>query len=259
MKEETTPAGRYDTQSSQQGTAPHSDVRRTSEHHANLSAVLAGFAFTAIILVVQETQSSHSQDFSALLSQATASFLMALIGCLTCAVLFAVIASDREMVARPRGVFFLTSMIAFISGSHIFYALNCLLAVYLPHLVYLSRWVLIFIALSAIAHLVNIEIGLAWYDPAPRTRRELVLFAAPGFAIVGMASVLSLTHTVRAERLAAIGFPVALACSLLLMGLGSIWALVVNGQDGHYRLPSTVTAGWIVACALLFSLMILTS
>ncbi len=37
---------------------PQSDLRKAAEHHANTATVLAGFAFAAVILVMQQQRSS---------------------------------------------------------------------------------------------------------------------------------------------------------------------------------------------------------
>lgn len=153
---------------------------------------------------------------------------------------------------------FPTSVTALISGIHISYGLNYLMAVYLTDLVYLSRWVLILIAFFTTSSLLNVEVGLArFYGPVPRIRRGVLLVAAPSLAIMGIASVLSLTHAVRADRLAVVGFPVAVGCSLLFIALSGGWALFAHAQEESYRLPARVTTGWAFAAALLFSLMIL--
>jgi hypothetical protein len=254
MDVETEPVEGSSAQPTGKRTGPESDLRKAAEHHANTATVLAGFAFAAVILVMQQTGGSKGKG------QAAVSFLVAVFGYVICAFLFAVVAGDLKLSARPRGTFYLASVATLISCIHILYGLNYLMGVYLPNLVYLSRLVLILAALFATVSLLSIEAGLArFYDPAPHTRRELLLFVAPSLAIVGIAAILSLTHAVSAGRLSVVGFPVAVGLSLLFIAVSTGWATVVHGKEEDYRLPPRINAGWAFVVALLFSLMILMS
>ena len=240
------------------GPGPQSDIRTTAGHDSNLAAVLAGFAFTAVILVMQQTQGAGGPSSSTLAGQATSSFLVAFFGCLVAATLYAVVAGDVTLGARARGTFFFTSVSAFVGGSHLFFGLCCLSAIYLPDQVYLSRWVLILGSVFGTGHLLNVEIGsTTYYDPTSRTPKELALIAAPSLVVLAIATLLSLTNAVGADPLSPALYPFVVGYSLLCVAFSSAWALVVNGRDPDYRLPSWVTAGWTFAAALLFSILIL--
>ena len=238
--------------------APQSDIRTTAGQDSNLAAVLAGFAFTAVILVMQQTEGAGGPISSTLVGQATSSFLVAFFGCLVSATLYAVVAGDVTLGARARGTFFFTSVSAFVGGSHLFFGLCCLSAAYLPDQVYLSRWVLILGSVFGTAHLLNVEVGSTKYhDPTPRTPRELALVAAPSLGVLAIAAMLSLTQAAGAARLSPTLYPYVVGYSLLCVAFSSVWALVVNGREAGYRLPSWLTAGWTFAAALLFSILIL--
>ena len=220
--------------------------------------MLAGFAFTAVILVMQQTQGPNGLSSSALAGKATGSFLVAFFGCLVSATLYAVVASDVTPGARARGTFFFTSVSAFVGGSHLFFGLCCLTAIYLPDQLYLSRWVLILGSVFGTGHLLNVEILSATYhDSAPHTPRELAFIGAPSLIALTIATILSLTHAVGPDRLSAVGFPSVAMYSLICIALSAVWAMVVNGREEEYRVPSRLTAGWIFATTLLFSFLIL--
>ncbi len=238
--------------------APESDVREISRHHGQTCTVLAGFAFTTIILFIQEAQGPAGQSSLVLRNRVTASFLVGFVGCLVAAFNFAVVASDLKLSVRPRGTFFLSSIAATLSGIHLLTGTNYLMTAYLPDLTYLSKWIMIVLSLFLMLSMVNVEIGIArFYDPAPYSRRQRMLLAVPSLTIHAIASILSLTHAIPADRLAAVAFPVVVACSLLFIAVGSAWALVVHSREEDYRLPSRVTVGWILVMTLLLALIIL--
>jgi hypothetical protein len=104
------------------------DVRIASQGFANIAGVFAGFAFTAVILVVQMNGSFNSQpDTAAIRDLAVVSFLVSFFGCIISAFLFSVTAGEKELTHRSHDLAQLAGIGFSISMSLAFWGLAKLL------------------------------------------------------------------------------------------------------------------------------------
>ena len=78
---------------------PHYDVRIASQSYSNIATVLAGFAFAAVVLVVQQNP-PDVPNATLLRDWATIAFLLAFFGCLVAAFTFAVVTGEEELAPR---------------------------------------------------------------------------------------------------------------------------------------------------------------
>src|SRR5207248_2933617 len=74
---------------------PHYNVRTAGQSYSNIAAILAGFAFTAVILVLPNAHLSQK-----LSEQATIAFLVAFFGCILAAFMFSVVTGEEILAPR---------------------------------------------------------------------------------------------------------------------------------------------------------------
>jgi hypothetical protein len=120
---------------------PHYNVRTAAQSYSNIGAVLAGFAFAAMILVMQNTQLPQKLPDAALLRDwATIVFLIALFGCILSAFAFSVVSGEEILAPRTNMIALFGGVGFSISASLIFWSLVTLTKIFLDsNIVTLAR------------------------------------------------------------------------------------------------------------------------
>ena len=81
------------------------DVRVAAQSFSSIATVLAGFAFTTIVLVIQLALTPEVElDDTALVYRAASSFLIAFFGCTIAAFTFGMVSGDEVLAPRSHAV-----------------------------------------------------------------------------------------------------------------------------------------------------------
>jgi hypothetical protein len=145
---------------------PHYEVRTASQSYSNIAAVLAGFAFAAVILVVQTTPPASSESAVIFRDLATIAFLMAFIGCVVSGFVFATVTGEEILAPRSHTMALLGGMGFSISSNLVMFGLATLTKIFLspditsfvkvifPIAMFLSP---LFVAFSAVDPIIGFE------------------------------------------------------------------------------------------------------
>jgi len=121
---------------------PHYDVRAASQNYSNIATVLAGFAFVAVVLVVEQRLSPDISYTTLLRDRASITFLLAFFGCVVSAFTFAVVAAEEELAPRSHAMAFLGGGIFALSTIYVLSGLVMLVKLFLsPTVIVPARWI----------------------------------------------------------------------------------------------------------------------
>ena len=115
---------------------PHYEIRIASQSYSNIAAVLAGFAFAAVILVVQTDIPSASLNAGDLRDRATIAFLLAFVGCVISAFVFATISGEEILAPRSHTMGLIGGTGFSISANLVIFGLATLVKIFLSYQVY---------------------------------------------------------------------------------------------------------------------------
>ncbi|HDP98384.1 MAG TPA: hypothetical protein ENN22_04265 [bacterium] len=120
----------------------HYDVRSASQTYSNIAAVLAGFAFAAVVLVVQIPTLLNNANAPILRDRATIALLIAFFGCVAAAFTFGVVAGEEKLALRSHAIALCGGTGFSLSSGYIFWGLASLIKLFLsPSIAELSRWI----------------------------------------------------------------------------------------------------------------------
>jgi len=111
----------------------HYDVRSASQTYSNIAAVLAGFAFAAVVLVVQIPTLPNNANAPILRDWATIALLIAFFEC---------VAGEEKLALRSHAIALCGGTGFSLSSGYIFWGLASLIKLFLsPSIAELSRWI----------------------------------------------------------------------------------------------------------------------
>lgn len=160
--------------------APHYEVRHASQSYSNIAAVLAGFAFAAVVLVMQSSPLSLTSDVVIFRDQATLAFLLSFIGCIISAFVFATVTGEEVLAPRSHTMALLGGIGFSISTNLIILGLATLTQIFLSPDIYVFVQTIfplimclspLFVVFSAIDPIIGFE-GIR------PTRKDLALLFA---------------------------------------------------------------------------------
>ncbi len=222
--------------------APHYEVRTASQSYSNIAAVLAGFAFAAVILVMQSSPLSPSPDDVIFRDQATIAFLLSFVGCIISAFVFATVTGEEVLAPRSHTMALLGGAGFSISTNLVILGLAILTRIFLspniyafvqkifPLIMFLSPLFVVFSAIDPI-------IGFEGRQP---TRKEWALLLTFSFAPLLFSLLI---------RYGVGGFPVAtresmfnISMSVALLGIAfsaasSLWVSSCKGIRFKLSVP----------------------
>lgn len=246
----------------------HYDVRKAAEQFSNIATVLAGFAFAAVILVVQSASSSSSplpnlQGATLLRERAAIAFLLSFFGCTLAAFTFATVAGEEELSSRSHamallgGAGFAVSTVYVIFGLVLFIRLHFLS----PDLITSARAIFVAAVLMAPAYLILsavdplIAFGSLTLDQIPtKIKKQLWPLGYIPIIVGALASLLKLPKLIYREGPL---FSYLVMASLLLILIGSAWALLASDREHSYCLQPLKAGLWICVHSCVYMCLIL--
>ena len=240
------------------GEIPHKpsyDVRAASEGYSNIAAVLAGFAFAAIFLVIQ-IPDLPSNAFLAR-DRATVAFLVAFFGCLLSAFTFSIVKGEEILSPRSYSMALLGGCGFTISGNLVFWGLATLVKIFLSESIYqfiyysfpfIMAFSLIYIAFSSFDPIISFELRkINWQDYA--------LALGPAYTL--LIPILIYKYLGASIQSSALWFNWAMAGALLLIIFSAATALYVSTmKDYKFSLHMAQNGLWIGFHAVVIGLLI---
>lgn len=153
---------------------PYYVIPVAAQSYSNIAAVLAGFAFAAVILAIQTTPPLASEK-SVLKDWATIAFLLSFVGCVISAFIFAMVTGEHRIYKRSYAISLLGGTGFSISASLVIFGMVLLIKVFLSPTVYdfahnifpvLMLFSILFAAMSALDPILT-------FDKEPVTKKDL--------------------------------------------------------------------------------------
>jgi hypothetical protein len=216
---------------------PHYVIPVAAQSYSNIAAVLAGFAFAAVILAMQVKPLDSEK---VVFSWATISFILSFVGCIMSAFIFATVTGENDIYPRSYAIALFGGTGFSISTSLVIFGMALLTKVFLTPEVYefvhiifpiLMLFVIFFVAASALDTILT-------FDNKPPTKKDYILLFTPSLAPfilawgIGSSSIIT--------------FGVALwgaVAIILSSGIGSL--LIVSNPNTEFRF-NMFTSGVIV-------------
>jgi hypothetical protein len=209
--------------------------------------VLAGFAFAAVVLVVQENVGDPVRREIVAIS-----FLLAFFGCVAAAFNFATISGQEGPSTRSFTMGLLAGGGFGISTLYIFWGLVVLMSIFLSPLISQVAFLLfITVALASPTYLIAAMLDINRHAQRPHGSLPLLVIFAylPLLVAILLRGFLTLDLSETVYILVAV-------IALLLIALGAVLTLVTAQLPRTTVMPYSVNAGWIVIHSLLFALLV---
>jgi len=114
---------------------PHYVIPVAAQSYSNIAAVLAGFAFAAVILAIQTTPPIESEKV-VIKDWATIAFFLSFVGCVISAFIFAMVTGEHKIYKRSYAISLLGGTGFSISASLVIFGMVLLAKVFLSPKVY---------------------------------------------------------------------------------------------------------------------------
>lgn len=236
---------------------PHYDVREASDGYSNIAAVLAGFAFAAIVLVIQIPNLPEGTELSR--DWAAIAFLVAFIGSLLSSFTFSIVRGEEILSPRSHTVALLGGCGFMISANLIFWGVATIVKVFLSENIYLfiyysfpivMAFSLLYVAYSAFDPIISFEErDITWKDYG-KTFGPAYFLLIPMMLFKFMGAEIPLEST-------RIWFNWVMFAALALNLLSAFIAIMASMRDYSYRLPLIGSGLWIGFHAIVLGLLIL--
>lgn len=240
------------------------DVRIASQSYSNISAILAGFAFAAFVLVVQsKLPKENLQTLQTLRDRATIGFIAAFFGCILSSFTFAVIAGDREYGPRSHYMATLGGCGLAISTGFVLWSVIALSRIYLsPELSnFVTQAFPLLYLLIAPAYLAfsSLDPIIASQNRFP-TRNEYLQVIVPSYIPILIGCLIRWFDGSPYSYLNSIGlkyFNAFIVIAIFFMILSSIGTMYLSNQDQRIKIDPIILIICIFLTLSLISVMFL--
>ena len=238
------------------------DVRIAAQGYSNIAGVLAGFAFTVIVLVVQMNDTSASAAAIAISRNiSTVGFLAAFFGCVLSAFSFSLLASEEALTPRAHNMALFAGAGFSIAMSLLFWSLAVLLRTFLLNeaadLAYqvFPLFVIIHPAYVAASVLDSIYI----FEIRRPNIKEILSVLAPSYLLLLTALLCRLFRFSVDIRASTSFFSLIIWTSILAIIINSILAAIFSAIDEKYRINLKSIGVWmglqsVIICLLVISI-----
>jgi len=238
---------------------PHYEVRIASQSYSNIATVLAGFAFAAVVLVVQ-TNLPTSPNADLFRDWATIYFLLAFVGCVISALTFATVTGEEILTPRSHTMALLGGIGFSISANLVILGLATLIKIFLT----LRICAFVQLVFPLIMSLSPLFVAFSAFDPIigfeakSITKKDVAQVFVPSFAplliivpirYLGVSFSIALSETL---------FSAILSIAFVLIVLSAGSALVVSSfADLRFRLNLLVSGVCVGIHSFVIGLFIL--
>lgn len=239
----------------------HYDVRIAAQTYSNIATVVAGFAFAAVVLVVQNGTTAQSPSIQAnvsiLRNWSSVAFLVAFFGCILSAFTFAVVSGEQSVTPRANTVAFLAGVGFSISIGLVFWALVILLkTLFVPEVTTIVRQILpIILAANPLFLILTVIDIIIMFDKRYPTRTEYVFLFVIGylpFAAIFISFVLLIDIAI-IDMI----FKIMIWLSIAVIMMSIFMSMYVSNKKSVYKLRLGSSMFWIFLNSVVLSVFIL--
>jgi len=237
----------------------HWDCRETAKNYVNTTSVLAGFAFTAIILVLDKNN-DISAELKLLKDWACIAFLVSFFGFIVTSFTFSIVSGEENVNSRAFTMMLIGGCGISISGGFLFWGMVLLMKVFSQsEISEVSIWIFMCAVFLTLLYLIFVVIDI-FYVFGDETQKQLTPFnwgKLLTFSFLPIVFGIVIRYAWIDVTPVFIGLKQIMAFALALIVLGGGFAVWVSNQAEAYKLTINHSAYWISLHSLVFSILII--
>lgn len=240
------------------------DCRETAKNYVNIASVLAGFAFTAVVLVLDHPFEPNT-EIGFLKDRASISFLIGFFGCMIASFSFSILAGEGESTNSKAYSMLLLGGGGFtLAGAYLFWGLVPLIKMYASaDILDVARWIFGIIVLFVVLNLNLGAIDIMNVSRRARASYSLISFSDYSRLILISFSPLLLFFILKNAYpevcIVANGYyKSTVIVSLIVISLGAVFSAIASNFKEDYKLSLNQSIAWIFIHSLILGLLVLT-
>jgi hypothetical protein len=239
---------------------PHYEVRTASQSYSNIAAVLAGFAFAAVVLVVQTTPPVTTPNAGTYQDWATIAFLLAFAGCIVSAFVFATVTGEEILAPRSHTIALLAGLGFSISSNLVIFGLGALVKIFLSPTIF----DFVLVCFPLIMSLSPLFVAFSAFDPLigfeniPITSKDIIKVFIPGFMPLLVVLIVRYSVGGFTVDVASSVFSYIMGSALLLIAISAGSALITSSfANVRFRMNLLLSGVMLGIHSMLIGLLIL--
>lgn len=244
-------------------TKHHFDVIKASGSFANTAAVLAGFAFAAVVLLAQ-SERVIDESMRTAFGMMTTAFLIAFAGFIVSAVIYGLVSGEEILAPRSYAMTFLASLVLAIAVIYLFWALVILSKIFLnlsTRAASLAVWLFGSVMLMATTYLaVSTFDPIVKYDGLELRQipfRVIAEQCTPAYMPIVLATAGRLLWGSRLRLLASGYFDLILLLSLACILAAAVWAVCLGSSSHRFRIRPAMSSGALFLQSLIAAFLLI--
>jgi hypothetical protein len=234
------------------------DVRTASQQYANIAGLLAGFAFTVVILIAQENKPALSDVEVLRRNIAAVGFFCSFFGCVLNSFVFALISGEEALTPRANQMAFFAAASFSLSISLLFWSIAIILKAFLVEEVAAISYKIfpLFMMIHPIYVVSSILDNVYIFECRRPRFREYLVAISPSLVPILIAFVLRIGRfTINAELNLNVFYSV-IWCLLVMIVLGNLAAAASSALSEDFQLSFRLSSLWVCLHAILISFLI---
>ena len=234
------------------------DVRSASQQYSNIAGLLAGFAFTVIILVAQENVSSLSESEVLNRNIASIGFFVSFFGCILSSFVFALVSGEEALTPRANQMAFFAGGSFSLSISLLFWSISRILSAFFVEEIssFADEIFPLFIIIHPIFVIAAILDNIYIFDRRDPKPEEYLVSILPSALTILFYYWLHLggLKIIVVESLEL--FYLIIKLFLFFTIIGNILSSLISTRDEYSRIPICIGGLWIWLQSLLIGFLI---
>jgi hypothetical protein len=234
------------------------DVRIASQQFANIAGILAGFAFTIVILVAQENKPDLSEIEILRRNLAAISFFVSFFGCILASFTFALISGEEALTQRANHMAFFAGGSFSLTMGLLFWSIAAILKAFLVEKVALFAYQIfpLFIIIHPIFVASSILDNIYIFDcRKPRLSEYLISFI-PSVIPILLASLLRISGFTVSVVLNESIFYLTIWLFLILIIIGNSVSAIFSTANDDLRINIIFSSIWMCIYSVVISVLI---
>jgi hypothetical protein len=235
------------------------DVRTASQQYANIAGLLAGFAFTAVILIAQENKPTLSDVEVLRRNIAAVGFFVSFFGCILNSFVFAIISGEEELTPRVNQMAFFVAASFSLSITLLFWSIALILKAFLVEEVAAISYKIfpLSIMIHPIYVISSVLDSIYIFECRKPRLYEYLVAIVPSLVPILIAFMLRMGKLTINAELNLNAFYSIIWCFITMIILGNVASAASSTLNEDFRLNIKLSGFWVCLHTVLISYLII--
>ncbi len=235
------------------------DIRVASQQYANIAGLLAGFAFTIVILVAQENEPKLTAIEILGRNLAAVSFFVSFFGCILTSFVFALISSEEVLTRRAHQMAFFAAAGFSSTISLLFWSIAAILKAFLVDEVALFAYQIfpLFVIIHPVYVVASVLDEIYIFDRRKPRLREYSILVGPSFLTILAACLLRAGGLTVTATLHLQSFYIIVWLLVFLIIIDNVVSAIFSTVDDDFRVNMLFSSFWMLVHSILISFLII--